>query len=145
MADDDLSKLATDLSRVSAETWPFVHKALERTARHVKDDWNENLGGAKNPHSRFKHVGRSVDYDIAVQGASLLREALGIGGGGTGIQAEIGPNLARQQGTMAGWFEEGMRNIPALHPGYDAMKKNEGDYVNGLAEAVADGLKKAGL
>jgi hypothetical protein len=143
VADDDLNRLAADLSRAPDEAWPFVAKAVEVSARHVKDDWNENLGG-KSSDSYFEHIGRSVDYTVAAAGASLVRTALGQAGG-TGIQAEIGPNLGRLQGGFAGWFEEGMRNIPALHPGHDALKKNEGDFVDGLAKAVDDGLRKAGL
>lgn len=145
MADSDLTKLAHDLSRAPLDAWPLIHQAVEVSAREIKDIWNDNLGGATNPASRFKHIGRSVDYDIAVSGASLARNALGIGGGGTGVEAEIGPNLAKQQGAMAGWFEEGMHNVPALHPGYDAMKKQEPRFEFELGVAVDTAMRKAGL
>lgn len=141
---DDLNQLAADLSRAPLEAWGPLSQALEVSARHIKDDWNENLGGQANAGSAFRHIGRSVDYTVAVSGASLARAALGQSGG-TGLQAEIGPNLARQQASMAGWFEEGMRNIPALHPGHAALNKNEQDFVDGVAKAVDEGLKKAGL
>lgn len=140
---DDLNRLAADLSRAPLEAWGPLSQAIEVTARHVKDDWNENLGG-RSAGGSFAHIGRSVDYTVAMSGASLARAALGQGGG-TGLEAEIGPNLGRQQGGMAGWFEEGMRNIPALHPGHDALKKNERDFVDNIAKAVDAGLKKAGL
>ena len=142
---DDLTRLAADLSAAPRESWPFVAKAVEVTARNIKDDWSDNLGGNRNSGSAFKHVGRSVDYTMGVTGSSLAAFALSGSAGGTGIQAEIGPNLGRLQGAMAGWFEEGQSNIPALHPGYDAMKANEADFERGLAKAVDDGLRAAGL
>lgn len=145
MADDDLTRLAHDLSRAPTEAWPGIHKAVEVSAREIKDVWNENLGGAHNPYSRMKHIGKSVDYDIAVQGASLARNALGVGGGGTGVEAEIGPNLARAQGAMAGWWETGEAGLPALHPGYDAMKKQEPRFEFEIGVAVDEALRKAGL
>lgn len=130
---DDLSQLAADLSAAPKEAWPLIGKALGVTALKVKKDWAENLGGSTNQGSAFKHVGRSVDYDVRVLGV------------GTGLEAEVGPNLARRQGAFAGWFEEGQANIPALHPGFDAMKKNEADFEAGLAIAVEQALKKVGL
>lgn len=141
---DDLNRLAADLQAAPREAWPFIGKAVEVTARNVKDDWAENLGGVNNAGSSFRHVGGSVDYSITVAGANAAVSAL-MGGGGTGIEAEIGPNLGRRQGAFAGWFEEGQANIPALHPGQAALKANEADFERGLAMAVEDGLRKAGL
>lgn len=141
---DDLSQLAKDLSQAPRDAWPLVAKALGVTALKIKNDWSENLGGSRNAGSAFRHIGRTVDYDITAMGGSLVASALS-GGGGTGLQAEIGPNLAKKQGAMAGWFEEGQSNIPALHPGYDAMKKNEGDFEDGLRIAVDQALRKANL
>lgn len=130
---DDLSRLAADMSAAPKSAWPLIGKALGVTALRVKNDWNENLGGGRNQGSAFKHIGRTVDFDIKPLPGS------------TGLDAEIGPNLGKLQGAMAGWFEEGQANIPALHPGYDAMKKNEDDFERGLARAVEDSLRKAGL
>jgi hypothetical protein len=130
---DDLSQLAADLSAAPREAWPLIGKALGVTALKVKKDWAENLGGTNNRGSAFKRVGAAVDYDVRVLGV------------GTGLEAEIGPNLARPQGSFAGWFEEGQANIPALHAGYSAMKANEGDFEQGLAIAVEQALKKVGL
>ena len=141
---DDLTRLAADLSQAPRQAWPYIRKSIEVTARHIKNDWNNNLGGRSNSGSAFKHVGRTVDYTIGASNFSLARSALGLGAA-TGIEAEIGPNLGRAQGAMAGWFEEGMHNIPALHPGYDAMKRNEADFEHGLAEAVEDGLREVDL
>ena len=142
---DDLSKLAADLSGAPANAWVGIGKALGVTAKKIKEDWAENLGGSRNDGSAFRHVGRSVDYDVYSMGGSLVAAALAGNRMGTGLVAEIGPNLARTQGAMAGWFEEGQANIPALHPGFDAMKKNEADFEAGLAIAVEQALKKVGL
>lgn len=142
---EDMNRLCADLEASPRETWPFVARALGRTAERIKDRWAENLGGVSNPGSAFKHVGRSIDYDLGVSGVSLAQEALGIRGGGRGLEAEIGPNLAKPQGTFAGWFEEGQANIPALHPGQEALRANEADFEAGIAAAIDDGLRKAGL
>lgn len=135
---DDLSQLAADLSQAPKDAWPLIAKALGVTALKIKKDWSENLGGSRNTGSAFKHIGRTVDYDVTA--AKSLAVA-----GGSALEAEIGPNLAKKQGAMAGWFEEGQANIPALHPGYDAMKKNEGDFEDGLRIAVEQALRKANL
>ena len=135
----ELNQLTADLSSAPRNVWPNVFQAVEVTARHIKDDWNEGLGGGKNTGSAFKHIGRSVDYDIGPMGG-IVAAAAGVS---RGVEADIGPNLARLQGSMAGWFEEGMRNIPALHPGHAALKKNEQDFLNGLQKALADSLAES--
>lgn len=145
MADDDLTKLAHDLSKAPLEAWVGIKQAVEISARNIKEIWTENLGGRVNEGSRFKWMGGSVDYDLNVTGSSLAREALGIGNGGTGFQADIGPNLAKRQGAMAGWWEEGQHNVPALHPGYDAMKKEEPRFEFWIGVAVDEALRKSGL
>lgn len=139
---DDLNRLAADLQAAPREAWAFIGKATEVTARNVKDRWAENVD--QGSASAFKHVDESIDYDMRVLGANAALSAI-TGGGGTGIEAEIGPNLGRRQGAFAGWFEEGQANIPALHPGQAALKANEDDFERGLTRAVEDGLRKAGL
>lgn len=142
---DDLNRLSRDIEGAPKATWPLLGKALATTALRVKESWAENLGGRGNQGSSFRHVAGSVDFDLGVAGASLVQAALGSSGGGTGLEAEIGPNLRRKQGAMAGWFEEGMRNIPAVHAGHAAMKANEGDFEEGIQKALDQGLKAVGL
>lgn len=135
----ELDQLTARLGDVPRNAWPRIYQAVEVNARNIKDDWAENLGGVDNPASAFKHIGRSVDYDMGVAGG-LLAAAAGVA---SGVEAVIGPNLAKRQGAMANWFEEGMRNIPALHAGNDALRKNEADLINGLQLAAQQALRES--
>ena len=135
----ELHKLATDLGRVSPAVIPNATKAVEVTARHIKDAWNKNL--ASGAGTSLRHTSRSVDYDMNT----------GVGGfaafGGVSrvsVEAEIGPNLGRIQGSMAGWFESGnVDGVPATKPGDAALKANEADFYKGLELAAADALRDA--
>ena len=145
MADiDDLRQLAVDLSAAPREAWVGIGKAVEGSSLDIKKDWNKRLGAATSGPS-FQHIEGTVDYDISVGGSSLGMQALTGGTGGSRIESEIGPNLGRVQGAFAGWFEEGQANIPALHPGRDALKAEEPHFEYWLADAVARGLKDAGF
>jgi hypothetical protein len=134
-----LHQLTARLGDVPRNAWPRIYEAVETNARNIKDRWNENLGGATNPHSRMRHIGRSVDYDIGAAGG-LISAAAGVA---HGIEALIGPNLARSQGALAGWWEEGANGLPALHAGHDALRRNEQDLIDGLMQAATDALKDA--
>lgn len=135
----ELDQLTVRLGDVPRNAWPRIWQAVEVNARNIKDDWADNLGGVDNPYSSFKHIGRSVDYDIGAAGG-LLAAAAGVA---SGVEAVIGPNLAKRQGAMANWFERGMRNIPALHAGSDALRRNEQDLINGLQIAAEQTLRES--
>lgn len=133
---DELRKLARDIAEVPRNAGPFIRKAVEFTARGIKDDYRKNLDADSG--NRLRRVGYSVDYDITGgTGATGMRQA---------IEAEIGPNLGRGQGPMAGWFEDGaVDGVPATKPGERALLANEADFERGLDIAIADALKAAGL
>ena len=135
----ELDQLTARLGDVPRNAWPLIYKAVQVASVNIKDTWAENLGGTSNPASAFKHIGRSVDFDMGAAG-SLLSSALGVA---SGIESVIGPNLAKRQGAMAGWFETGMRNIPALGAGSDALRRNEQDLINGLQIAAQQALEKS--
>jgi hypothetical protein len=135
----ELNQLTAALSDVPRNAWPRIYQAVEVNARNIKDAWAENLGGTDNRASAFRHIGRSVDYDMGAAGG-LIAAAAGVA---HGIEAVIGPNLGKRQGAMANWFETGMRNIPALHAGADALRRNEQDLIDGLMQAATDALKDA--
>lgn len=129
----DLHDLVTDLGQVSPAVVRNAAKAVEVTARHIKDAWNTNLHGGR----RLRHVGRSVDYDMHV-GTTMMF------GGLSSVEAEVGPNLGRLQGSMAGWFESGnVDGVPQTKPGDAALKANEADFYKGLEIAAADALRDA--
>lgn len=124
MSDDfsDLYELVRDLSDVPAEANKRIKQAVEVTARHVKDDWQQ---GADS--SSLGAYARSVDYDLKFPGGA--------------IEAEIGPNLGKRQGRF-GFVEEangGVRSAPQ-HAGRDALEANEPDFERGLEIAATNAL-----
>lgn len=138
MEADELRVLAADLGRVPPAMIGNTRKAVEVTARHIKDDWETNLRGDSG--RRLRYTGPSVDYDVSTSAAPLGLSAIG----GVTVEAEIGPNLGRAQGPMAGWFESGnVDGVPKTGPGDNAMKKNAADFYEGLEIAAADTLRDA--
>lgn len=127
---DDLFSLARDLGEIPKETGPFVRKAIEVTARHIKDQIKDEYSGARN----LPDAARSISYDI--QGSTGAR--LG------GISAEIGPELGGQ-GSVVGLVDEGAPRTPGRHRITKALADNTDDFESGLDKAIADGLKAAGL
>jgi hypothetical protein len=134
MADDfsELEALATHLSAAPVETAPFVKKALEVTARNLKDEWRSR---ARVSGSYAKSYPESISYDV--------HEFSGFGGGE--IYAEVGPKLHTTPGASSGFLEEGGGGVdgPAHHAGRDALEQVEPDYHKGIEIALADGLEKA--
>lgn len=140
---DELRELAADLGRVPPAMIRNTQKAIEVTARNIKDDWESNLRGDSG--RRLRYTGPSVDYDMNTGIGALA--ALGVVSN-VSIEAEIGPNLkrpfGRPQGSMAGWFESGnVDGIPATEPGDAAMEANVSDFYKGLELAAADALRDA--
>ncbi len=133
----DWRRLASQLEGVKGASVVPFYQAVEVTARHIKDDWNDALPSS----GRLRGTSGSVDYDIQADGVSgLLNRA-------SGVSAEIGPNLQRGQGAMAGWFEDGTEmpnnSIPALHPGELASRANMADFENGVAKAAVDAMRRS--
>lgn len=122
---DDLMRLAADISSAPAKVNRYVDKALKVTATEIKKDWAQ---GAER--TGLMGYAASVDYDVTYSGTS--------------IEAEIGPNLGRNQGSF-GLVEDapgGVRSAPQ-HAGRDAMRANEPDFVRGLEVAVFDATAEA--
>ena len=117
----ELNKFIADLAAAPAKAIPNIRKAVEVTARHVKDDWRK---GAKR--SGLAKYAASIDYDMKLDTDGS-------------ISAEIGPNLGRPQG-MFGLVEDapgGVRSAPQ-HAGRKAAKGNEADFIEGLSRAIGD-------
>lgn len=132
MADDfhELYELAADLTGAPPEANRNIAKALEVTARSVKDDWRQGAevnSGEKNVANAYAN---SIDYTIETSRAS--------------IEAEIGPNLGSKGGS-AGFLEEAPGSVTSApqHAGRDALEANEEDFVRGLEIALFDATTKA--
>lgn len=124
-------ELAADLSAVPAEANRNIKKAIEVTARNVKDDWKQ---GATVSKGYAKSYAAAVDYTIKYPGGA--------------IEAEIGPSLGKTPGASAGFLEDAPGGVQAApqHAGRDALEANEPDFVRGLeiaiTEAVVDKVEK---
>lgn len=124
----ELLELAADLSAAPAEVAPFARKAIEVTARSIKEDWRQ---GATISDGYARSYSGAISYDME-------DDASGPG-------AVIGPVLGRTPGASAGFLEEGGGGVdgPAHHAGRDAVEANEADFVRGLEIAVFDATVKA--
>lgn len=127
---NEIRELAADLGKVPGNIERHLPTALERTARLGKDEWQAELRGAAR--GRLRGVTASPDYDVRLQGIGGI---FGVGYGG--YEAEIGPNLARPQGPMAGWFEEGsVDGVPAIGAADQVLMAVTEDFERGITRAV---------
>lgn len=136
MADDfsELNELVADLGSVPEETEPFLRKALEVSARNLKNAWKQR---AQRSTYYPRTYAAAIDYE--------MRGYSGFGGGE--IYAEVGPRLHSTPGASAGFLDEplssgGVGSAP-MHAGRAAMEDVEPDFVEGVEKALADGLAKA--
>lgn len=125
---DELQGLAADMTSAPWRARPFVRKALEVTARNIKDAWSDNASVDK-PQGFVKAYPVAIDYDMQ--------------DGITSITAEIGPSPKRPGGT-AGFLEDGTVTRGPQHAGRDALEANEQDFLDGLAKAAADAILRKG-
>lgn len=123
----ELNKLAADLQKAPESVGPLARKAVEVTARKVKDSWRENAQGMAHAPA-FPY---SISYDIE--------------GSFGQIDAEIGPDKGATQGALGNLIEFGSRNNAPQGLGHGALQDNEQDFVDGLQRAVDDSLREAGL
>lgn len=109
----EISQLAADLGDAPRKIRPNVRKAVEVTARHVRDDWRAPLAGSE----MVRGGDRTVSYDI--------------NSSDDGIEAEIGPELGGV-GAIVGMLEYGTPTAGPTGYGHAALQKNEADFVKGL-------------
>lgn len=120
----EVVKLQQDLAEIPAKVIPNVRKAIEVTARNIKDDWKKNVPKISSRGSRIYKT--SIDYEMQ----------LGITGS---IGADIGPNIDRPGGSF-GLLEDapgGVTSAPQ-YSGRKAVKQNEKDFLDGLDKALKD-------
>ena len=144
----ELDKLATDLGRAGPAAGPFVAKAVEVTARNVRDTGRQNASGMAHAPA-FPH---SITYDLGAGHGQTLGQAVGSVLGGaigaatsTTFRAEIGPDKGRAQGALGNLIEFGSVNNPPQGIMHGALQANEADFERGIDKAIGDALKKAGL
>lgn len=128
MSDDfsELLGLAADLSAVPDRANRNVKKAIEVTARSIKDDWRQGAEVGRGDGFTERYAS-SIFYDVEVAAGE--------------ISAEIGPELGRPGGS-AGFLEDGGQGVKAApqHAGRDAVRANENDFQRGLEIAIFEAL-----
>jgi hypothetical protein len=123
----ELDELVADFGKHLTATPQNVAKAVEVTARHVKDDWREPLSGSES----LPGGAATVTYEL--KGAASLIA------GRSAISAEIGPE-SRGQGPLVGMLEFGTPNTGPRGYGLEALRKNADDFERGIGKAVEDGI-----
>lgn len=151
----ELIELADDLDKAATELPKYLRKAIEVTARHVKDDAQKTVRRRKG----LGHAAYAIDYELE-----------GFQGPMSGMNAEIGYNKGHAAGNLGNLIEFGAPNAKAhmlvvrggrlvnvpvpgspsrpLAPSADlqnALAKNRDDFQRGVAAAVDDAMREVGL
>lgn len=121
---DDLNALARDLGEIPKATAPFVRKAVEVSARNIKDLIRNEYTGAR----QLPGAAASISYD-KLDG---------------GLGADIGPELGGQ-GSIVGLVDEGAPRTPGRKRIPKALNDEAPGFEKGIELAIEDGLRAAGL
>lgn len=103
-----------------------VRKAIEISARGVKDDWRNVARGLSGLHARGYPF--AISYDIEKVG--------------DGVLAEVGPEQEGQG--KFGFLEEGVasQGTSPQHAARLAVKANTDDFIRGILKAATDPLER---
>lgn len=120
----ELDGLVANLRAAPVEARPFIRKAVQVTAHKVRDDARKSAD-----RSGLHKYAADITYETEETA--------------TQIRGEVGATIG-DSGSF-GFVEDangGVRSAPQ-HALRDARNANEGDFVDGLEIAIADGLRKA--
>lgn len=137
-----LTSLTVSLGAVTHSVQTNVEKAVEQSARRVKDAWNGKLYN----EGHASRTGRSITYDVgAAHDLGLFGTVTGEARSST-IVAEIGPRTGSgKQAGIVRLLENGsVHNAPHGY-GAAALDENAADFEQAVAFAVWAGEKEAGL
>ncbi|MFN4000870.1 hypothetical protein [Microcella sp.] len=126
-----LDQMSANLDDAPTVAGPYLRKAVEVSARTLKDKWAAKLEG----EPRMKHAHRSITYDISVFrgfGVSIL-------------EAEVGAERGRLQAPLVVINEFGAPGNNTAPRGYGsgALQETEPDFERGLSKALEDGTAEA--
>lgn len=128
----EIDTLSADLGKVPPASGTFLRKAIEVTARNVRDTARENAHGMAHAPA-FPY---SITYDIHGDGNRAT---------GSQLVADIGPDKDLPQGALGNLIEYGSVNNPPQGIMHGALQANEADFERGIDLAIADALKAVGL
>lgn len=125
----DFAALEADLRNAPSSANQFINKAIEVTARKIRDDWRKGAAVSVGDGYSAQYAS-SIFYDIKYPGGS--------------IEAEIGPELGRPGGS-AGFLEDANGGVDASpqHAGRNAVEAHENDFIRGLEKALFDAATEA--
>jgi hypothetical protein len=124
---EDFTKLVRDLGTVPDNAGETLDKAVEVSARNIKDAWKGKLEGANS----LPHGSRTITYDT-----TRTRQSR---------SAEIGAERGRSQARFVKVVETGAPTLGARGYGSGALRDEQAGFERGCQIAVDDALKKAGL
>lgn len=123
----ELRKLSADLGELAVETPNNVRKAVEVTARNVKDSWRDEAKKSDRSGS-MKRYPQAISYDVKKSDGE--------------IEAEIGPELGKGQGSFGAIEETGLKyrgvGIAPRGNARRALKANIEDFERGINKAAGD-------
>lgn len=122
----ELTAFDATLGDVPRQTHENIAKAVEVTARGIKDDWRNVSRGLSGRHARGYPF--AVSYDIEKVG--------------DGVLAEIGPEQEGQG--KFGFLEEGVasQGTSPQHAARLALKANQDDFIRGILKATTAPLER---
>lgn len=127
----ELNRLAADLGEAPKKSGPLLRKALEVTARNVKDSWRSKLKGSQS----LPGLPAAVSYDVNAH------KVFGVGI----LEAEIGFDKSKPQGPLGNISEFGTPKTPPRGFGHAALQENTEDFEKGIELAIDQALREAGL
>jgi hypothetical protein len=131
----EVDALAAELGRVPETAGPFINSAVQFTARNVKQQAAQSVGGSAS----WGAAAQAIDYDQDVF----------VGITKTVLSVDIGYNKAKTAGPLGNLREFGApgsdNDIGPHNDLLNALEANQDDFENGLAKATADAEKAAGL
>jgi hypothetical protein len=119
----EFDKLTADIAAAPREAAPNISKAIEVTARHVKDGWKGRVEGSVG----LEGLSRALSYDIK-GGAGIRADA---------IEAEIGFDKVGQ-GSLGNISEFGSIKHPPRGYGLASLGEQQADFEKGLGMAIGD-------
>lgn len=143
----EFTQLSRDLGRISSpQVRRNVEKAVEQSARPVKDRWNAKLYN----EGHAKLTGKAISYDVGTALdlglATSVQDALDAGDGSGTIVAEIGPRKGnhRQAGVVLLLEVGSVHNAPHGY-GAAALQEEEAAFEQRVDFAIWAGEREAGL
>ncbi len=138
----EVGRLAADLGQVPEHVGPNVRRAVEITARRIKDGAAASVqAGARS----WRALPSAIDYDVTAGSDSVVASTLGLS---SSVGAEIGYNRSRRQSAKLGNLREFGAPAEDLPPHNDllhALEDNQGDFQHGLEIAIQGAEQAAGL